>query len=58
MCLGHLANVLKPADTKPRVNFANDSGTYDEALNWPISLEKVQCAIAQLHEDKAPGPDT
>ena len=50
-------NLLKPAGTKLRANYANDSGTYDEALSRPISMEEVQCAIAQLQEDKVPGPD-
>ena len=54
----HFTNVLKPVDTKPRVNYDTDSSSYDEALNRPISLEEVQSAIAQLQEDKVPGLDS
>jgi len=43
-------------DTNPRINHANDSDTYEEALNQPISMEEVQSAIAQLQQDKALGP--
>ena len=38
-------NLLKPVGTKLRANYANDSGTYDEALSRPISMDEVQCAI-------------
>ena len=51
----YFTHLLKPVVTKLRVNYANDNGTYDEPLSRLLSMD--QSGIAQLYEDKAPGPN-
>ena len=57
----HFESLLNPHDTEFSNLGSQSSNSYtpfdDEVLNRPIDLEEVYQAIAQLEENKAPGPD-
>ena len=57
----HFESLLNPHDTEFCNLGSQSSNSYtpfdDEVLNRPIDLEEVYQAIAQLEENKAPGPD-
>ena len=55
----HFDTLLNPNSTESSCTQSWDncpSIDDDDALNRPIELEEVQQAIAQLQENKAPGP--
>ena len=53
-----LLNPPKTTDSQPRcINTEYTPSTDDDTLNRPIEMEEVQLAIAQLQENKSPGPD-
>ena len=53
----HFDTLLNPNSCTATQSWDNCPSIDDDALNRPIELEEVQQAIAQLQENKTPGPD-